>query len=59
MLQRVNKQVGNRRCLERPTKDGDSPVGEISLSLVWYLSTAGPVEPRRNLGRPFSKAKYY
>ena len=40
-------------------KEGDSPVVEIHISLAWYLSTAGPVESRRNLGGPSSKAKYY
>jgi hypothetical protein len=29
------------------------------VPLVWFLSTAGLVESRWNLGGPSSKAKYY
>ncbi len=45
--------------MESPAKEGDSPVGEICLPLVRFLSTAGPEKSCRNLGGPTSKAKYY
>ncbi len=44
--------------LERPTKEGESPVDENYLTPDGYLSTARHVESGRNLGRPLSKAKY-
>ena len=46
--------------LERPTIEGDSPVGErMAAFWNWFPSTTGHVEPRGNLGGPSSKAKYY
>ena len=45
--------------MEWPARDGDSPVGETQKGLSWYPSTAGHVQSGGNLGRPFSKAKYY
>ncbi len=45
--------------MEWPAIDGDSPVGETQKGLSWYPSTAGHVQSGGNLGRPFSKAKYY
>ena len=45
--------------MEGPAIDGDSPVNETSKDLSWYPSTAGHVQSGGNLGRPFSKAKYY
>ncbi len=45
--------------LERPTKEGDSPVTEKREIFVFIsLSTMGHVEPCGNLGGPPSKAKY-
>ena len=53
-------KVGNsRRPLERATKEGDSPVGEIAHpSWKQYPSTARHEQSRGNLGGPSSKAKY-
>ena len=45
--------------MEWPAIDGDSPVDETPTGLSWYPSTAGHVQSGGNLGRPFSKAKYY
>ena len=45
--------------MEWPAIDGDSPVDETLKGLSWYPSTAGHVQSGGNLGRPFSKAKYY
>ena len=55
----VTKSSCNRRFLERTTKEGESPVSETWRS-SWkqFPSTAGHVEPRGKLGRPFPKAKY-
>ena len=44
--------------LERPARDGDSPVVKSVLTPDRHLSTAEHVEFRGNLGRPRSKAKY-
>ena len=52
----MSRQESN---LERLTIDGDSPVSELEQQPVRYLSTAGHVKPRGNLGGPSSKAKYY
>jgi hypothetical protein len=45
--------------LERPAKEGDSPVDDKTLT-CWmeFLSTTGPEKPCGNPGRPRSKAKY-
>ena len=55
----VTKLWCSRRFLERTTEEGESPVGE-TLRSSWkqFPSTAGHVEPRGKLGRPFPKAKY-
>ena len=45
--------------MEWPAREGDSPVLEIEANRSRYLSTAGHVQSGGNLGRPFSKAKYY
>ena len=47
------------KFLESNTTVGDSPVTEIIDSPARYLSTTGHVKSCGNLGRPFSKAKYY
>ena len=44
--------------LERPTKEGASPVREIQPAPDEFLSTMGHVKPRGNQGGPPSKAKY-
>ena len=44
--------------MERPTTDGDSPVGESKWSLKRFLSKSGHVKPRLNLRGPSRKAKY-
>ena len=48
----------NRTGLERPTKEGDSPVCEMSFIPSSILSTAGSETPCRNLPAPSGKAKY-
>ena len=60
----VREPVGVRVAIaesgmERPAKEGDSPVGEI-VNRLWilYPSSAGHVEPCVNLGGPSPKAKY-
>ena len=54
------KSDGYPNGLEKPTIDGDSPVGEIhQTSWIDYPSTTGHVEPCGNSGGPSPKAKYY
>ena len=55
----VRKVCDSRRPLERVTKEGDSPVGEIKDS-SWkqFPSTAGHVQSRGKPGGPSPKAKY-
>ena len=56
----VTKLLLSRMCLERPTIDGKSPVGEKDEGCCeMFPSTAGHGKPRRNLGGPSPKAKYY
>ena len=55
----VTKAHFSRTALERPAKDGDSPVGEKMSSPEEYPSTAGHVKSGGNLGGPSPKAKYY
>ena len=51
--------TSQRNALGSATKQGESPVREGDVgSGVWYLSTAGHVEPGGNLGGPSSKAKH-
>ena len=45
-------------CLERPTKEGESPVRENSTTYDEFLSNAEHVKFGTNPGRPLSKAKY-
>ena len=54
----VNNPASSRRSLERPTEEGDSPVGEAGRT-SWrrFPSTAGHVQSRGKLGGPSSKAK--
>ena len=44
--------------MERPAKDGDSPVGESEWSPEGFLSKSGHVKPRLNPQGPSCKAKY-
>jgi hypothetical protein len=44
--------------LGRPAEEGESPVCEILMTPIAYLSTAGHEKPCRKLGGPPSKAKY-
>ena len=44
--------------MERPAKDGDSPVIESRAHPIEYPSTAGHEQPGGNLGGPPSKATY-
>jgi hypothetical protein len=44
--------------LGRPAEEGESPVCEIPMTPIAYLSTAGHEKPCWNLGGPPSKAKY-
>ena len=48
----------SRTALERPTKEGESPVSENVMSLDEFLSSTEHVKFGVNLGRPLSKAKY-
>src|SRR5207249_11405266 len=55
----VIKPARSRRRLERPTREGDSPVGETCpVSLEQFPSTAGHVQSRGKLGGPSSKPKH-
>jgi hypothetical protein len=55
----VTKVGDSRRPLERATRAGDSPLGEI-LNSSWkqFPSTAGHVQSRGKPGGPSPKAKY-
>ena len=44
--------------MERPGKEGDTPVGESDNGLDLSPSTTGHVKPGGKLGGPSSKAKY-
>ncbi len=55
---RVTNLRDSRTDLERPAKECDSHVGEISQTRSGYLSTAGHEKPCGKLRRPFRKAKY-
>ena len=54
----VTKSIVSRAALERPAREGESPVNERCVTSGRYLSTTGHVKPRGNLGRPLPKAKY-
>ena len=43
----------------KPTKEGESPVGETQSHIVGIQSISGHVEPGENVGGPSSKPKYY
>ena len=47
----------SQTCLERPTKEGDSPVDENKTNPRVSLSRVGHVKSGLNLGGPPSKAK--
>ena len=49
----------SRRGLERPTKEGDSPVNEIEATLVGSRVPRDTRNRRGNVRRPLRKAKYY
>ena len=51
-MSRQGKRLGRRGT------EGDTPVPETEKRQERYLSTAGHVKPRGNLGGPSSKAKY-
>ena len=51
-------QKSSRRGLERPSKEGNAPVGERTNQLSSIPSTAGHEKPRGNPGGPPPKAKY-
>ena len=44
--------------MERPAREGESPVSEMSSSARNFPSTMGSEDPCGNLGAPSSKAKY-
>ena len=54
----VTKVIVSGRCLERPTKDGDSPVHESDHSPIAVLKYHPEGLQGGKLGRPLSKAKY-
>ncbi len=54
----VRKERGRRTGLERPAREGESPVVETSFPPERILSTAGHEESRRKQGGPSPKAKY-
>ena len=54
----VSNRPDSQRALERPAREGESPVGEILSTPVGILSTTGHEKSRGKLGRPLSKAKY-
>ncbi len=58
-LRGVTNLFLSRMSLERTTVEGDSPVGEKKKTPNTFLSTAGHVKSRGNLGGPPSKAKYF
>ena len=45
--------------LERPAREGESPVGEKRIASVRIQSTAGHVKPGGKQGGPPSNPKYY
>ena len=50
---------GSGNELESSLTGGDRPVRETASGSREYLSTTGHEKPGGNLGRPFSKPKYY
>ena len=54
---RSYKPTDSGTVLERPTKEGESPVCEIQPAPDEFLSTMGHVLALGNLGGPPSKAK--
>ena len=57
--QKVTNQCFNRKGLEKPATDGDSPVCKKTLTFWFeFLSTTRHVKSRGNPGRPLPKAKY-
>ena len=53
----VTNFMFSRTVLEKLTAEGESPIGEVRMSVKQYLSKPEHVKFRLNLGRPFSKAK--
>ena len=53
----VTKCTYSRTVLEKLTVEGESPIGEVRMSVIQFLSKPEHVKFRLNLGRPFSKAK--
>src|ERR1700690_1608959 len=48
----------SRSPLESGTRAGDSPVGDIANTPIWYPSRVGHVKPGLNRRGPSRKAKY-
>lgn len=58
-LHKVRNERGEQNSLERLAKDGDSPVCQVSLTLLFVFSSrTGHEKSCLNLGGPPSKAKY-
>ena len=55
----VTKEPVKRRGLERPAKEGKSPVIESLFPPRRIPSSAGHVKPRMNPAGPSAKAKYF
>jgi hypothetical protein len=55
---RVRNFLDSGKILERSTKEGDSPVGEIKEALDMTLSKTEHEKFCLKQGRPLSKAKY-
>ena len=59
LFREVTNRLPNRSGMERPAREGDSPVDERYDGFLSGLpSTAGHVESRGNPGGPSPKAKY-
>ena len=54
----VIKEQVRRTGLERPAREGNSPVVDNVLSPRWIPSSAGHGKPRMNPAGPSAKAKY-
>ena len=56
---RCGTWIDSRTQLGSWIKEGDNPVDEIETSPSGILSITGHLKSCENLGRPWSKAKYY
>ena len=56
---RYETEIDSRTQLGSWIKEGDNPVDEIETSPSGILSITGHLKSCENLGRPWSKAKYY